>query len=110
MLRDGQLAGSRSLGADGQVPGGQYDDDALDTGGGLRPDLVGQGLGRTAVAAGLALGRSHFAPLAFRVTVAGWNVRALRTVELLGFSRTSSFLATTGGGAFEVPLRPESQG
>ena len=62
------------------------------------------------VATGLAFGRSRIAPLALRVTVAAWNVRALRTGELLGFSRTSSFLATTGVGAFEVLLRPETHG
>jgi hypothetical protein len=49
-----ELIGFRSFGADGQVPGGSYDSAALDTGGGLRPDLTGKGLGRTAVQAGLA--------------------------------------------------------
>ena len=42
----GELIGFRSFGADGRVPGGAYDDGALDTGGGLRPSLTGQGLGR----------------------------------------------------------------
>jgi len=62
------------------------------------------------VATGLAFGRSRFAPLALRVTVAAWNVRAMRAGEFLGFSRRSSFLATTGDGTFEVLLRPETQG
>ena len=66
----GGLAAFRSFGPDGQVPGGTYDDSALDTGGGLQPDLVGQGLGHEAVAAGLAWGRARYAPAAFRVTVA----------------------------------------
>ena len=79
-----RLVGLRSFGPDGQVPGGVYDDEALDTGGGLRPELVGKGLGRQAVAAGLAFGRARFAPPAFRVTVASFNTRALRTVEGLG--------------------------
>src|SRR5437899_2597028 len=57
-----ELIGFRSFGADGQVPGGSYDSAALDTGGGLRPDLTGKGLGRTAVQAGLAFGRDRFAP------------------------------------------------
>jgi [ribosomal protein S18]-alanine N-acetyltransferase len=44
-LTDGTgLVGFRSFGDDGQVPGGQYDDSALDTGGGLRPDLTGKGI------------------------------------------------------------------
>ena len=46
---DDALIGFRSFGPDGQVPGGSYDSSALDTGGGLRPDLTGQGLGRRAI-------------------------------------------------------------
>lgn len=107
-LRAGdQLFGFRSFGADGHVPGGDYDDRALDTGGGLRPRLVGQGLGRHAIAAGLAFGRAHFAPEAFRVTVASFNTRALRTVEALGFRRVGQFEATTDGRSYDVLVRPE---
>ena len=42
----GELIGYRCFGADAQVPGGDYSAAALDMGGGLRPDLTGQGLGR----------------------------------------------------------------
>jgi [ribosomal protein S18]-alanine N-acetyltransferase len=114
LLRDGELAGFRSFGVDGRVPGWEYDDTALDTGGGLRPDLVGRGLGREAIATGLAFGRSRFAPPAFRVTVAAFNTRALRTVESLGFSRVGSFDAAASDAAasdvrtFQVLVRPES--
>jgi ribosomal-protein-alanine N-acetyltransferase len=52
-LLDGdRLVGFRSFGPDGQVPGWEYDESALDTGGGLRPELVGQGLGRHATTDG----------------------------------------------------------
>lgn len=107
LLAGDQLVGFRSFGADGHVPGWDYDDRALDTGGGLRPQLVGQGLGREAISAGLSFGRAHFAPDAFRVTVASFNTRALRTVEALGFHRVGQFEATTDGRSFEVLLRPE---
>lgn len=107
LLAGGRLIGFRSFGADGRVPGWEYDDMALDTGGGLRPQLVGQGLGREAVSAGLAFGRSRFAPSAFRVTVATFNVRALRTVEALGFERVGRFRATRDPRSFEVLVRPE---
>lgn len=107
LVAEGRLVGFRSFGPDGQVPGWEYDDSALDTGGGLRPDLTGHGLGRHAIAAGLSFGRERFAPRAFRVTVASFNVRALRTVESLGFHRVGRFDATTGGGSFEVLVRPE---
>lgn len=102
------LIGFRSFGADGQVPGGRYDGSALDTGGGLRPDLTGRGFGREAIRTGLAYGRERFAPAAFRVTVATFNVRALRVVEALGFRRVHSFHATTNGRSYEILTRPET--
>jgi RimJ/RimL family protein N-acetyltransferase len=107
LLAGDELIGFRSFGPDGQVPGWDYDDQALDTGGGLRPQLVGQGLGRHAISAGLAFGRANFAPDAFRVTVATFNTRALRTVEGLGFERVGQFSAAADGRSFEVLVRPE---
>jgi [ribosomal protein S18]-alanine N-acetyltransferase len=103
-----ELIGFRSFGADGRVPGGDYDDSALDTGGGLRPSLTGQGLGRQAIQTGLEFGRRRFAPPAFRVTVASFNVRALRVVTSLGFRPVSSFAATTDGRRFEILVRDEA--
>lgn len=107
LLADNRLVGFRSFGPDGRVPGWDYDDRSLDTGGALRPQLVGRGLGRVAISAGLAFGRSVFAPPAFRVTIASFNVRALRTVEALGFERVGRFIATHDGRSFEVLIRPE---
>jgi len=102
-----ELIGFRSFGPDGQVPGGDYDDSALDTGGGLRPDLTGKGLGREGISTGLEFGRHEFAPAAFRVTVASFNERALRVVRALGFRQIGSFDATTDGRRFEILVRPE---
>lgn len=102
-----ELIGFRSFGADGRVPGGDYDAPALDTGGGLRPSLTGQGLGKRAIQTGLEFGRRRFAPPAFRVTVASFNSRALRVVTSLGFCPVSSFTATTDGRRFEILIRNE---
>ena len=107
LLSGDRLIGFRSFGVDGQVPGWPYDDQALDTGGGLRPTLVGRGFGGRAISAGLAFGRARFAPRAFRVTVATFNTRALRVVEYLGFERVGRFDATTTGQSCEVLIRPE---
>lgn len=103
-----RLIGFRSFGPDGQVPGWDYDDAALDTGGGLRPELTGQGLGRSAIAAGLTFGRERFAPAAFRVTVASFNTRALWTVRSLGFEHVGSFEAARDARNFDVLIRIES--
>jgi ribosomal-protein-alanine N-acetyltransferase len=102
-----ELIGFRSFGEDGQVPGGTYDASALDTGGGLRPDLTGKGLGREAIGTGLAFGRREFAPPAFRVTVASFNERALRVVRSLGFVSKGSFDALTDGQSYDLLVRPE---
>jgi len=106
--QEGGLIGFRSFGVDGRVPGGNYDDSALDTGGGLRPSLTGQGLGRQAIQTGLEFGRQLFAPRAFRVTVASFNTRALRVVTSLGFRPVTSFAATTDGQSFEILIREEA--
>ena len=108
VLAGSELIGFRSFGPDGRVPGWAYDASALDTGGGLRPSLIGRGLGRVAISAGLDFGRSRFAPAAFRGTVASFNLRALRTVESLGFRRVASFAAARDGRPFEVLVRDEA--
>jgi len=109
VIADGHLIGFRSFGTDGRVPGWNYDTSALDTGGGLRPELTGQGLGRVAISAGLAFGRTRFAPEAFRITVATFNTRALRTVTSLGFSPVGEFSASHDGRPFEVLVRAEDE-
>ena len=105
LVDGGDLIGFRSFGDDGRVPGGSYDASALDTGGGLRPDLTGKGLGREAIGTGLAFGRREFAPAAFRVTVASFNERALRVVRSLGFVSSGSFNALTDGRSYELLVR-----
>lgn len=109
VMAQDHLIGFRSFGPDGQVPGWEYDDSALDTGGGLRPELTGQGLGRTVISTGLAFGRARFAPAAFRVTVASFNARALHTVASLGFKRVSSFKANRDARDFDVLIRVEAR-
>ena len=107
LLLGDRLIGFRSFGADGRVPGWEYDDTALDTGGGLPPQLTGRGLGRASIATGLAYGRARLAPPAFRMSVAGFNERALRTVGSVGFREVARFDAANGAGSFVVLVRPE---
>jgi [ribosomal protein S18]-alanine N-acetyltransferase len=102
----GTLAAYRCFGEDAQVHGGDYQEDALDTGGGLRPDLTGRGLGLQVIEAGLEFGQQRFAPRAFRVTVAAFNERALRVCERAGFQRVQQFRRLDDGREFVVLLRP----
>jgi [ribosomal protein S18]-alanine N-acetyltransferase len=98
----GQLVAYRSFGPDGRVPGGTYDDAALDTGGGLRPDLTGRGLGRSAIQIGLDYGWDTFGSTTLRVTVWAQNERALRVVRSLGFEDVDHFLATSSGDDYVI--------
>jgi ribosomal-protein-alanine N-acetyltransferase len=107
LIDDGMLIGFRSFGPDGQVPGGVYDSSALDTGGGLRPELTGKGLGRAAISTGLDFGRRTLGPPAFRMTIATFNVRAQRVVQSLGFAKVGSFNASTDGRSYEIVVRSE---
>lgn len=80
-----------SFGTDAQVSGGDYSQDALDIGLGVRPDLTGQGHGLTFVAAVLDFARRRFNPAAFRVTIAEFNERARRVWQKAGFQPTQTF-------------------
>ena len=99
------LIGFRSFGPDGQVRGGDYSGDALDTGGGLRPDLTGRGLGLPVIEAGLAFGRQTYSPTAFRVTVAAFNQRALTVVRRVGFVPVLQFTNEVNNQAFIILVR-----
>lgn len=92
-------------GQDAQVTGGDYRADALDFGGGLRPDLTGRGFGSAWMTAGLDFARSTFAPPAFRVTVAAFNRRALRLCRKAGFQAFDSFARSSDDEAFIILLR-----
>lgn len=92
-IRDhnGMFVGFCSYGLDGQVPGGDYAQDALDIGLGMRPGLTGQGHGRAFFEAILKHARLVFAPERFRLTVARFNTRAMRLYEGFGFTEQSRF-------------------
>jgi ribosomal-protein-alanine N-acetyltransferase len=59
--------------------------DEVEVGLGLRPELTGRGLGRAFVEAELDYARAEWSPRTFRLYVAGWNARAIRVYQALGF-------------------------
>jgi len=90
----GHLVGYCCFGEDARVPGGDYsrgEPAVLDVGIGLRPDLVGRGLGHGFVTAILEYASKMFQPGMFRVTVADFNLRSLKTFQKLGFRTTNHF-------------------
>ncbi len=86
-----RLIGFRSFGKDGRVQGGTYDDSYLDTGGGLKPDLTGKGMGAEIIQKGLTFGSVLFSTERFRVTIAAFNQRALKVCQRLGFEKDHRF-------------------
>jgi RimJ/RimL family protein N-acetyltransferase len=101
----GELIAFRCFGEDAQVPGGDYRAEALDMGGGLRPDLTGQGLGARVIEAAFEFARRNFAPKVFRVTVAAFNQRALRVCEKVGYRPVQTFQSTHSSQDFVVLMR-----
>jgi RimJ/RimL family protein N-acetyltransferase len=77
----------------GQPPGS---DNLLDLGGGIRPDLVGQGLGAAGMAAVLTYARHRFSPPGFRTAIASFNRRSIVLCRWAGFRPTTTFQGPGG--------------
>lgn len=86
-----QLLGFRCFGEDARVPGGDYSDDTLDMGGGLKPDLCGQGLGALVMDSVFEFAKAEYSPHAFRATVAAFNRRALHACTKVGYQEIQRF-------------------
>jgi [ribosomal protein S18]-alanine N-acetyltransferase len=105
----GELIGYRCFGEDAQVFGGDYSAEALDMGGGLRPDLTGQGSGAAFMTAAITFAQQQFAPAAFRATVAAFNQRALRVCIKVGYRPIQQFENPHTGRPFVVLLHDNNQ-
>jgi len=102
------LIGFCCFGAEGQVPGGDYTEEMLDIGLGLRPDLTGSGNGYRFFSAILDFTVRRFGANAYRLTVAGFNARAIRLYEKAGFKQVHCFTSLLDGTGFvQMVLRRE---
>jgi RimJ/RimL family protein N-acetyltransferase len=106
VVHEGKLVGYCSFGDTARVPGVDGEEGTLDIGYGMRPDLVGQGLGRAFVAAILAFGVRRFSPQWLRVLILSWNARSRKVAEALGFEETGRVPGAEGD--FLVLVRPGS--
>lgn len=98
----GLLVAFCSFGQDGQVPGGDYSDEALDIGLGVRPDLTGKGKGHLFAKAVCTFAYDLFSPQALRVTIASKNTRAQRVWSKAGFHSVEQFTAINTDMSFQV--------
>lgn len=94
---DSNLLGYFCFGQSAQVPvGNQFgvytDDDIIDIGLGIKPDLCGQGLGFEFLSYGLEFAQNNISGKGFRLTVASFNERAIKIYERIGFKKFNSFI------------------
>ena len=98
----GELVGFCSYGVDGQVPGGDYEAEALDIGMGMRPDKTGRGHGTAYARAIVQYGVERYGASKARVTIAHFNLRARKVWENLGFKLVSEFARSGSDRRFVV--------
>jgi len=101
----GQFIGACSHGFDAQVEGGNYREEALDVGLGLKPDHTGRGYGTEIVRQILLYNHQKLQPKRFRATIAAFNRRSQRVFEKNGFQRTQTFQRSSDGLEFHVYTR-----
>lgn len=89
---DGELVGFVSV--------AQTDAETVDLGLGVKPDLTGNGSGRAFVTSILDFVNTTYSPHRITLSVAAFNVRAIRVYETCGFKQTGSFQQSTNGSTF----------
>jgi ribosomal-protein-alanine N-acetyltransferase len=82
---DGGLVGFGCTGVEARVPGVEEEAGTVDVGYGMRPDLVGRGLGRDFVGAVLARASEEDPSARLRMSILRWNERSRRVAEAHGF-------------------------
>ncbi|HJQ74622.1 MAG TPA: GNAT family N-acetyltransferase [Gaiellaceae bacterium] len=100
---DGELVGFGCVGAEARVPGVDEEPGTVDVGYGMRPDLVGQGLGREFVGVVLAHVASEHPAARLRMSIYRWNARSRRVAEAHGFHVAGD------AGEFDVLVREPPQ-
>ena len=99
------LLGFCCFGSNGQVTGGDYSVEAVDIGMGIDPKRTGRGFGHPIVGVVLNFADETSGPGLRRVTIAGFNARAIRVWSRQGFAVTQDFERPGDGRAFVVLTR-----
>ncbi|MGR3764524.1 GNAT family N-acetyltransferase [Rossellomorea sp. NS-SX7] len=77
-----------------------------DIGLGMRPDFTGRSMGLEFLKAGLNFVISRFSPVKITLSVATFNLRAIKVYRKIGFEEKETFMQETNGGTYEF-LRME---
>jgi [ribosomal protein S18]-alanine N-acetyltransferase len=104
----GSLVGFVCIGQEARVLGLAAEDGITDIGVGMRPDLVGRGLGSAFGAVVLDHVHELCGDGPLRVVVQSWNERSLRLARRLGFRETGTHRCEQGGQevSYTILLRP----
>jgi [ribosomal protein S18]-alanine N-acetyltransferase len=98
---DGEFVGYGCVGVEARVPGVEEEPGTVDVGYGMRPDLIGQGRGRSFVGAILAYVTERNPGARLRMSILDWNERSRRVAEAHGFRVTGR------AGKFDVLMRED---
>lgn len=77
------------------------DQETVDIGLGMKPELTGKGNGAAFLAAGLQFAETRYRPKNITLSVAAFNTRAINLYEKLGFRKVESFVQSTNGGRYD---------
>jgi RimJ/RimL family protein N-acetyltransferase len=101
------LVGYCCFGHEARVPGAVEEAGILDIGYGMRPDLMGQGLGREFVGAILDFAVRRFSPSRLRLLILDWNDRSRKVAVALGFKSEGVLRSTEGDFLVMTRATPE---
>jgi ribosomal-protein-alanine N-acetyltransferase len=99
-----ELIGYCCVGPGARVPGVDEEPGTVDVGYGMRPDLMGRGLGRELVGTILDFVVRERDPERLRLLILTWNERSRKVAEALGFERDG--IVPSVEGDFYVMARP----
>jgi RimJ/RimL family protein N-acetyltransferase len=94
--RDEELVGGCCFGEGARVPGVEEEPGTLDIGYGMRPDLMGRGLGREFVGSVVEFARAEFSQRRYRVVILEWNGRSRAAARSVGFEEDGTFESAEG--------------
>ena len=106
LVENDDFVGYCCFGPKGRVRGQRAPiEDLLDLGGGLRPDLVGKGLGALRLPMSLDFAREKFSPPGFRTAIASFNRRSIVLCRWTGFRPSCTFPEPGGREFTELVLK-----
>lgn len=106
--RGNKLIGYFCFGKAAQIPAVEdnvYDNNMLDIGLGLSPELCGQKAGRTFLISGMEYARANWGTAVFRLSVADFNIRAIKVYEKVGFITRNEVTHKRSGRKFRIMVR-----